>query len=90
MMPLLENILMRTTLTIDDDIAAKLKSKVKKSKDKSFKEVVNETLRLGLMAEQETPIKPFKIKARNLGAHPGLNFDKISELLEQIEGPFYK
>lgn len=90
MMSLFENILMRTTLTIDDDVAAKLRSKVKKSKDKSFKEVVNETLRLGLMSEKETLSKPFKVKARSLGTRPGLNYDKISELLEQTEGPMHK
>lgn len=90
MMSLFENILMRTTLTIDDDVAAKLKSKVKKSKDKSFKEVVNETLRLGLMSEKETLSKPFKVKARSLGTRRGLNYDKISELLEQTEGSMHQ
>jgi hypothetical protein len=82
---------MRTTLTIDDDVAAKLKSKVKSSKDKSFKEVVNETLRLGLLKETSVaPARPFKVKGRNLQAREGFNFDNIGELLEQIEGPDYK
>jgi len=79
---------MRTTLTIDDDIAMKLKTEAKKETDKSFKEVVNETLRLGLLARQKAQ-KPteFRVNSRSLGIRKGLNYDNIGELLEQIEEP---
>jgi hypothetical protein len=77
---------MRTTLTIDDDVAAKLRDELKKSGG-SFKELVNDVLRTGLGARHrlQKPRK-FKVRARDLGFKPGLNYDNIGELLEQIEG----
>ncbi len=81
---------MRTTLTLDEDVAAKLKAEARRS-GRPFKEVVNDYLRLGLsVRKQSTPLEPFKIHARPLGQRPGLNFDKISELIEQLEGPFHR
>ena len=81
---------MRTTLTLDDDVAAKLEADVRKS-GRSFKETVNYYLRLGLNARRVTkPAKPFKVRARNLGKRPGLNYDDVWGLIEQIEGPSHK
>ena len=40
---------MRTTLTLDDDVAAKLKTESQRA-GRSFREVVNETLRRGWKA----------------------------------------
>jgi hypothetical protein len=78
----------RTTLTLDDDVAAKLEADVRKS-GRSFKETVNYYLRLGLNTRRVTkPTKPFKVRARNLGKKPGLNYDDVWALIEQIEGPF--
>ena len=77
-------------MTLDDDVAAKLQAEMRKS-GRSFKQTVNEFLRLGLHARREMkPTKPFRIKARNLGLRPGLNLDNIGELLEQIEGPMHR
>jgi hypothetical protein len=77
---------MRTTLTIDDDVAAKLKSEAKNAKDKSFKTIVNETLRLGLIVRREAkPVSAFRVRSRRLGIVKGLNYDNIGELIEQIE-----
>ena len=81
---------MRTTLTLDEDVAAKLKTEARKS-GRPFKQVVNETLREGLVRPKPTKkLPPFKVKARNLGLRPGLSYDNIGLLLEQIEGPFHK
>ena len=81
---------MRTTLTLDEDVAAKLKSECKKS-GKSFRATVNEFLRKGLDRNKEVrTTKPFRVKTRNLFPRKGLNFDNIGELLEQVEGPFHK
>ena len=78
---------MRTTLTLDEDVHAKLEAEMRKS-GRSFKETVNETLRIGLNARRETkPAKPFKIYTRDLQARSGISFDNIEELLDQIEGP---
>lgn len=57
----------------------------------SFKHVVNEMLRTGLLVtEKAAKQKPFKVNARPLGLRPGLNYDCMSELLEQVEGPLHK
>ena len=79
---------MRTTLTLDDDVIAKLKAQANKT-GASFKEVVNETLRRGLATRQITR-EPFEVEARPLGLRPGLNYDSFVELLEQVEGPLHK
>ena len=81
---------MRTTLTLDDDVAAKLNAEMRRS-GKSFKDIVNEFLRIGLNARQELKTsEPFTLHARKLGTFHGLNYDNIGELLEQIEGPRHK
>lgn len=77
---------MRTTLTLDDDVAAKLQEEARKSR-RSFKETVNQTLRLGLNARREAPLKPYEVRATAMGLRPGLNYDNIEELLDQIDGP---
>ena len=80
---------MRTTLTVDDDIFAGLEAEMRESGNLSFKETVNTVLRRGLMVKREfQQAPPFVLKgARDLGAKPGISFDNISELLEQLEGP---
>ena len=80
---------MRTTLTLDDDVAAKIRSDARKS-GKSFKQVVNEALREAFIARARKELTPFKVKARPLGLRPGLNYDCISKLLEEAEGPDHR
>jgi hypothetical protein len=78
---------MRTTLTLDDDIAAKLKAESRRA-GRSFREVVNETLRRGLMSQRTTSRRhPFTLETRDLGdLKPGLSLDNVAELIEQVEG----
>ena len=81
---------MRTTLTLDEDVSARLRAAVRKS-GKSFKQVVNDYLRLGLNGPRAMkPHKPFVVRARALGVHPGLDYDNIGELLETLEGPAHR
>lgn len=81
---------MRTTITLDEDVAARLKDETRRS-GRSFKEVVNELIRLGLTARRaHKPAQRFAVKARSLGLRPGLDYDKTSELMEQLEGPHHR
>lgn len=81
---------MRTTLTLDDDVAAKLREQVRKS-GKSFKDVVNEGLRIGLNTTGPPRArKPFVVRPRPLGLPPGLSYDNIGDLLDQLEGPLHR
>lgn len=77
---------MRTTLTIDDDIAIRL-TELQKSKGISFKHAVNLLLRKGLTAEEKPQkVKPFKVKARSLGKPLiDVNLDKISEVMDKLD-----
>jgi hypothetical protein len=80
----------RTTITLDEDVRAKLEAEMRKS-GKSFKETVNETLRSGLFARQRAgAIKPFKVRPKAMGLKPGYSYDKVWDLIEQVEGPEFK
>ncbi|MGA2456180.1 MAG: hypothetical protein ABSF85_01210 [Terriglobales bacterium] len=77
---------MRTTLSLDDDVAQLLNKEVRRSGD-SFKQVVNRFLRLGLTASKQPVRKTFRVKPWNLGLPP---FEKVEELLEYLEGPDHR
>jgi hypothetical protein len=64
----------RTTLTLDRDVHAKLRQEMRKTGE-SFKEAVNRFLRLGLNgASQAQPLEPFVVRgAQPLGLPPGLS-----------------
>ena len=80
----------RTTITLDDDVRAKLEAEMRKS-GKSFKDTVNETLRSGLFSRQKSSASaPFKVEAKDMGLRPGYDLDKTWDLIEEIEGPYYK
>jgi Ribbon-helix-helix protein, copG family len=79
----------RTTLTLDDDVAARIRSEARKS-GKSFQQVVNEALREAFIARAMKELPPFTVKARPLGLRPGLSYDCVSKLLEEAEGPDYR
>lgn len=78
---------MRTTLTIDDDVAFALKKVQERSPKKPFKKVVNDALRKGLGLEKTSPKKKFKLVSYPMGLRPGYSLDNIEELLDQVEGP---
>jgi len=80
---------MRTTLTLDEDIAAKLREEMQRT-GRPLKQIVNETLREGLTRTRRKKLPPFRVRTRKLGHYPGLDYDNVGVLLEQVEGPFHK
>jgi hypothetical protein len=55
----------------------------------SFKQTVNGLIRLGLHARREVkPVKKFVVKPRPFDAPDGLSFNKVQELLDELDGPF--
>lgn len=81
---------MRTTLTLDDDVAAKLKTAAQRT-GRSFRDVVNETLRRGLLSARPVTRERFRIEPRSLGGlRAGIQIDDVAALLEQVEGPLHR
>ncbi len=77
---------MRTTLTLDPDVAAKARKGAAKL-GKPFKEVVNMALRTGLDAVLAPPTaKPYRTKPRALGLRQGFSYDSVADLLVHAEG----
>jgi hypothetical protein len=78
---------MRTTLTLEPDVAARLKAAVK-SRRRPLKAVVNEALRAGLAAIEKRPArrKRFATTGFNLGPSLVGSLDNIEEVLARVEG----
>lgn len=76
---------MRTTLTLDDDVAARLTAA---AKDRPFKIVVNEVLRAGLAALEKRvpPRNPYRTRGFDLGPSLVGSLDNIEEVLSRVEG----
>ena len=70
---------MRTTLTLDADVAAKAKSSAALL-GKPFKEVINAALRIGLDEVIKPPVaRPYRTKPRPMGLRQGLNYGNIEK-----------
>ena len=80
---------MRTTLTLDDDVAVKLKAA---ARDRPFKAVVNEVLRAGLTALEKRvpPRKPHRTRGFDLGPSLVGSLDNVEEVLSRVEGERHK
>lgn len=77
--------IMRTTLTLDDDVAALLRQQAA-TLGVSFKEAVNRALRAGLsrdMAPHDTPVP--KTIPHSFGFRPGVDLDKLNQLADELE-----
>ncbi|HEV2840481.1 MAG TPA: hypothetical protein VGW39_04070 [Chthoniobacterales bacterium] len=76
---------MRTTLTLEDGLVAKLRASARK-RNLSLKQVINEALRNGLQATAAPKkTKPFRIKSFSMGVMPGVDYDKINQFLDDEE-----
>jgi hypothetical protein len=74
---------MRTTVTLDPDVAAKLRQ-VTREEGLSFKEALNSSVRRGLEGGGPSS-RPYSLKARALGAKRGLDLDRALRLAGEIE-----
>lgn len=75
---------MRTTLTLDDDVANLLEQFVQDS-GVSFKEAVNQALRRGFVARPEP--KPLAFRTKRMGLRKGVRLDCVASLLEGLDTP---
>lgn len=79
---------MRTTLTLDDDLAGILHRRSRKL-GKSFKEVVNLTLRKGLSADMQTTKHSVTVRPHDFGVSPGVDLDRLNQLVDELEAKDY-
>ncbi len=77
---------MRTTITLDDDVAARL-TRLRKTQNKSLTTIVKEALRQGL--KQMTSIRPgskrYKTKTADFGRCLVGSLDDVTEVLSIAE-----
>jgi hypothetical protein len=74
---------MRTTVTLDPDVAAKLKQ-IAREREISFKEALNSSVRRGIEST-ETKARPYRVRSRRLEARPGVDLDKALRLAGELE-----
>jgi hypothetical protein len=74
---------MRTTVTLDPDVAARLQ-RIASERGTSFKATINDTLRRGLEAG-DAAAKPYREATRSLGVKPGIDLTKALRLAADLE-----
>jgi len=80
----------RTTLTIDDDVARLVQDEVRRSGD-SFKGTVNSLLRQGLHARRKPqPKRRFVVTPIAFNTGLGTRYEKVEDLIEAMEGPMHR
>ncbi len=82
---------MRTTLTLDDDVVAELE-RLRRARDASLKDLVNDALRRGLkdMRTQPKRSEPFWTQTALLGRMRLASIDNIGEALAITESEAFK
>jgi hypothetical protein len=76
---------MRTTLTLDDSLVNQLK-KLAHHEGKSFKEIVHQTLLIGLQHDKIPQQQDYQLTAVSLGElRSGVNLEKSLQLADELE-----
>ena len=78
------DVYMRTTLTLDNDIADSLREQARLL-DRPFKQVVNDTLRRGMspVVQEDRPV--FRVVPLSGGFRPGVDLLKLNQLNDELE-----
>jgi hypothetical protein len=77
---------MRTTLSLDDDIEKELRNSARRE-GKSFREIVNETLRRGLTSgpPRGRRTRRFRVFPKACGFRAGIDLTKLNQLIDDFE-----
>ena len=80
------DVIMRTTLTLDDDVAERLQELAARSKA-SFKATVNEVIRRGLTAQERASrrSKPFRLEPFRSAFRTGVDPVRLNQLDDDLE-----
>jgi hypothetical protein len=75
----------RTTLTLDPDVAERLRQEMRRS-GHTLKRSVNEALRRGLGLGGRLPSAPrFVVEPHAFGFSPGVDLDRLNQLADELE-----
>ena len=76
---------MRTTLTLDPDVATRLEREMRRS-GLGMKAVVNQALRVGL-GMTDKPVAPgrFRVEPHDFGFRAGVDLDRLNQLADELE-----
>lgn len=75
---------MRTTLTLESDVAERLRQEARRHPG-SFKKLVNEVLRRGLGLVEDRPRKTFRVKEHSSPFVAGIDPGKLNQLVDELE-----
>ena len=76
---------MRTTLTLDPDVARRLELEMKRSNE-GLKAVVNRALRVGLgMTDKPIRPEPFEVVPHDFRFRAGIDLDRLNQLVDEME-----
>ena len=77
--------MMRTTLTIDEDVAARIEE-LRRREGLPLKRVINSLLRDGLRSHQRPPAaRKYSSKPRKLRLRPGYDPEKLNQVVDELE-----
>ena len=71
-------------MTLDDDLFAMLQQ-LARERSTAFKDVLNGTLRRGLVEPPATVGQPWTMPSGRLGLRPGIDLDKAMHLVDDLE-----
>lgn len=75
---------MRTTVSIEADLAEQLKRRARES-EISFKAVLNDALRKGLREDGRSDSTPFVQRTSKMELRPGVDLTKANQVAEELE-----
>jgi hypothetical protein len=80
-----QDVSMRTTLTLDPDVALRLEREMKRS-GLGLKAAVNQALRVGLgMTDKPARPRPFRVQPHDFGFRAGTDLDRMNQLVDELE-----
>ena len=75
---------MRTTLTLDPDVAARVRKETAGGK-RGLKEVINERLRIGFGISVQESAELFKVNPHRSAYRPGVDTGKLNQLVDELQ-----
>jgi acyl-ACP thioesterase len=80
---------MQTTITHYESTAELIQEEMRRS-GKTLEETVNESVRAYLTSKRDRPKVPFKVTPFDMGLYRHLNYDKVWQLIQEVEGPWHR